>query len=220
MMMRLAAIAVMLAALACTAAHAENPDIASRRVSQRTDFTDAEIRDGFFKIAFNAELQLGTPAERARKFDEPVRIFLDSKGEPDRRPDRTCRWAADVANGPAPTPGVGLLSIRGVGLFRSVQSPLPPKEGILIEAIGHEPRFVPVKVLLADEREVLSGRHAETRAESPDKLGCAAKAAAPGDVRQRALVLTVCQQQSHGLIEPARQQHGANAALVGQEPVK
>jgi hypothetical protein len=87
MMTRLAAIAAMLAAIACTAAHAEDPDIASRRVAQRTDFTDAEIKDGFFKIAFNAELQLGAPAGRVRKFDEPVRIFLDSKGEPDRRPE-------------------------------------------------------------------------------------------------------------------------------------
>jgi hypothetical protein len=85
-MTRLAAIAAMLAAITCTAAHAEDPDIASRRVVQRTDFTDAEIKDGFFKIAFNAELQLGAPTERVRKFDEPVRIFLDSKGEPDRRP--------------------------------------------------------------------------------------------------------------------------------------
>jgi hypothetical protein len=82
----LAAIAVMHAAICCTAARAEDPDIASRRVSQRMDFTDAEIRDGFFKVAFNAELQLGAPTERVRKFDEPVRIFLDSKGEPDRRP--------------------------------------------------------------------------------------------------------------------------------------
>jgi hypothetical protein len=83
----LAAIAMMLAAITCAPAHAENPDIASRRAAERTDFTDAEIRDGFFKIAFNAELQLGAPAERVRKFDEPVRIFLDSKGEPDRRPE-------------------------------------------------------------------------------------------------------------------------------------
>jgi hypothetical protein len=80
------AIAV-LAAITCGPAHAEDPDIVSRRASARTDFTDAEIKDGFFKIAFNAELQLGAPAERVRKFDEPVRIFLDSKGEPDRRPE-------------------------------------------------------------------------------------------------------------------------------------
>jgi hypothetical protein len=86
-MTRLVAIAAMLAAITCTAAHAEDPDIASRRASARTDFTDDEIKDGFFKIAFNAELQLGAPMERVRKFDEPVRIFLDSKGEPDRRPE-------------------------------------------------------------------------------------------------------------------------------------
>ena len=86
----LAAIAVMHAAICCTAARAEDPDIASRRVSQRTDFTDAEIRDGFFKIAFNAELQLGAPTERVRKFDERVRIFLDSKGEPDSS-NRICQ---------------------------------------------------------------------------------------------------------------------------------
>jgi hypothetical protein len=68
-------------------AHAEDPDISSRRASERTDFTDDEIKDGFFKIAFNAELQLDTPAQRVRKFDEPVRIFLDSKSGPDRRPE-------------------------------------------------------------------------------------------------------------------------------------
>jgi hypothetical protein len=39
-------------------------------------------------------------------------------------------------------------------LFRSVQSSLPPKEGILIEAIGHESRFVPVEVLLAGSDRV------------------------------------------------------------------
>jgi hypothetical protein len=90
--MALAAIAVTLAAINGGPAHAEDPDISSRRASARTDFTDEEIKDGFFKIAFNAELQLDAPAERVRKFDEPVRIFLDSKsgdskGGPDRRPE-------------------------------------------------------------------------------------------------------------------------------------
>ena len=66
---------------------AENPDITSRRASERTDFTNEEIKDGFFKIAFHAELQIGAPAERVRKYDEPVRIFVVSKGEPDRRPE-------------------------------------------------------------------------------------------------------------------------------------
>ncbi|WP_074824555.1 MULTISPECIES: DUF2927 domain-containing protein [Bradyrhizobium] len=53
----------------------------------RTDFTNDEIRDGFLKIALNAELQLGASADRVRKFDEPVRIFMVSKALPDRRPE-------------------------------------------------------------------------------------------------------------------------------------
>ncbi len=83
----LAGIALTVAAVNCGPARAEDPDISSRRASQRTDFTDADIKDGFFKIAFNPELQLGAPAERVRKFDEPVRIFLDSKSNIDRRPE-------------------------------------------------------------------------------------------------------------------------------------
>jgi hypothetical protein len=65
-------------------AHAENPDIASRRAAERHDFTNEQIKDGFFKIAFQAELQVGPKSDRVRKFDEPVRIFIDSKAQPDR----------------------------------------------------------------------------------------------------------------------------------------
>jgi hypothetical protein len=85
--MALAVTALTLAAITCEPAYAEDPGISSRRASERTDFTDEEIKNGFFKIAFNAELQLGAPAERVRKFDEPVRIFLDSKSNIDRRPE-------------------------------------------------------------------------------------------------------------------------------------
>jgi hypothetical protein len=87
LLVSLAAIAFAFAALGNGPANAENPDISSRRAAARTDFTNEEIRDGFFKIAFNAELQIGAPAERVRKFDEPVRIFVVSKGVPDRRPE-------------------------------------------------------------------------------------------------------------------------------------
>lgn len=66
-------------------ARAENPEIASRRAAERTDFTNEEIREGFFKIAFGAELQLDKPAGRVRKFDEPVRIFVEAAGETQRR---------------------------------------------------------------------------------------------------------------------------------------
>jgi len=81
-MIRLLAIglcaAVSLGALAPPAL-AENPDISNRRAEQRRTFSDAEIRDGFFKIALDAELQIGARAHRIRKFDEPVHIFVDGK---------------------------------------------------------------------------------------------------------------------------------------------
>jgi hypothetical protein len=84
--------AVMVAALAAAAlastnlsARAENPEIASRRAAERTDFTNEEIREGFFKIAFGAELQIDEPAGRVRKFNEPVRIFVEAAGAPQRR---------------------------------------------------------------------------------------------------------------------------------------
>jgi hypothetical protein len=76
---------VVIAGTALVPANAEDPEIASRRAAERTDFTNEEIRDGFFKIAFRAELQLDAPAERVRKFDEPVRIFVISAGGRDRR---------------------------------------------------------------------------------------------------------------------------------------
>jgi hypothetical protein len=83
--MALASMALVLTLIGCGPAKAENPDISSRRASERTAFTDDEIRDGFFKIAFSAELQLDAPSERVRKFDEPVRIFVVGNAAPDRR---------------------------------------------------------------------------------------------------------------------------------------
>jgi hypothetical protein len=62
-------------------------DIGERRAAERTSFSNEEIRDGFFKTAFHAELQLSRPDERIRKFDEPVRMFIDNRGAPDRHAD-------------------------------------------------------------------------------------------------------------------------------------
>jgi hypothetical protein len=76
-------------------AHAEDPEITSRRAAARTDFTNDEIKDGFFKIAFDAELQFDRPAGRVRKFDEPVRIFVETAGGPDRRGE-VARVVADI----------------------------------------------------------------------------------------------------------------------------
>jgi hypothetical protein len=84
---RLTAAAILLAGLSSfpAPACAEHPDITNRRATERTDFTNDEIKEGFFKIAFGAELQLEAPANRVRKFDEPIRIFVESTGLPDRR---------------------------------------------------------------------------------------------------------------------------------------
>jgi len=66
-------------------AYAENAAISARRAAERTSFTNSEILDGFLKVAFRAELQFDRPVERIRKFDEPVRVFVDNRGEPGRR---------------------------------------------------------------------------------------------------------------------------------------
>lgn len=60
--------------------------IARKEKAQRTQFSDAEIIDGFLKTAIGSELQRGEPANRIRKYEGPVRVFLDNRANPDRRP--------------------------------------------------------------------------------------------------------------------------------------
>ncbi len=57
---------------------------ASQRVTPRA-FTDAQISEGFFKIAFGAEFNTGDRVDRVRKYDGPVRIFIADSGRADRR---------------------------------------------------------------------------------------------------------------------------------------
>jgi Protein of unknown function (DUF2927) len=66
---------------------AENESVSIRRSSERTAFSDAEIAGGFFKIAFGAEFQLAGRANRVRKFDGPVRVFLENRAHANRRAD-------------------------------------------------------------------------------------------------------------------------------------
>jgi hypothetical protein len=80
-----ALIAVLLAATTIAASAQERHPTASRRAIERTAFTDAEITDGFFKIAFGAELDLARSGKRIRKFDGPVRVGVESRATPDRR---------------------------------------------------------------------------------------------------------------------------------------
>jgi len=80
-----AAAAIMVGGTLHCAAQADNSDVSIRHSSERTSFSDDEIMDGFFKTAFHAELQFDRRGERIRKFDEPVRVFVISRGAPDRR---------------------------------------------------------------------------------------------------------------------------------------
>ena len=66
-------------------AAAEDPQIAARRASQVKEFTDAQIIEGFFKIAFGAEFHVAGRVDRIRKFDGPVRVYVESRAKPDRR---------------------------------------------------------------------------------------------------------------------------------------
>lgn len=81
----LAATALALSATPGGMAQSVNPEIAKRRAAQQVSFSDAQIEDGFRKIAFRAELQFDRPVDRIRKFDEPVRVFVIGAAAPDRR---------------------------------------------------------------------------------------------------------------------------------------
>ncbi len=82
---RTCGIAAALLALTCiSVAAAEHPEIAKRRATERKAFTDTEITEGFFKLTLAAEFQVAGRADRIRKFDRPVRVFIDNKAKPDR----------------------------------------------------------------------------------------------------------------------------------------
>ena len=80
---------LLLAALAAAGAAAtgrgEDAEISARRASERKTFSDAEIARGFFKTVFGAELRLRGRTDVIRKYDGPVRVFVESRAKPDRR---------------------------------------------------------------------------------------------------------------------------------------
>jgi len=93
--------AVALAAIAFDAvvsppsASAEIPAIASRQRAEKKTFTDSEIVEGFMKTAFGAEYHLAGRVDRIRKYDMPVRVFVDGN-RPDRKLQLT-KVVADIA---------------------------------------------------------------------------------------------------------------------------
>jgi hypothetical protein len=80
-----AAIALVVAVAVGAPARAENVEVSARRSAERTGFTNDEIVDGFFKIAFGAELRVTGGADRIRKFEVPVRVFVDNRAQADHR---------------------------------------------------------------------------------------------------------------------------------------
>jgi hypothetical protein len=95
-MRRSVAVATLGALLAGTLiASAQNADIAARRAAERKTFTDAEIADGFFKTVFGAELRLRGRTDVVRKYDGPVRVYVQSRAKPDRR-DEVAKVVADI----------------------------------------------------------------------------------------------------------------------------
>src|SRR6188472_3230317 len=82
------AMLVTVTALAAQApAAAENAEIAHRRSIERKTFTDAEIIDGFFKVTFGAEFHVAGGVDRIRKYDGPIRVYIDNRTQPDRSPE-------------------------------------------------------------------------------------------------------------------------------------
>jgi hypothetical protein len=68
-------------------AAAEDAEIAHRRSIERKTFTDAEIVDGFFKVTFGAEFHVAGGVDRIRKYDGPIRVYIDNRTQPDRSPE-------------------------------------------------------------------------------------------------------------------------------------
>ena len=62
----------------------EDAEISHRRAIERRTFSDAEITDGFFKVTFGAEFHVAGGIDRIRKYDGPIKVFVDNRARPDR----------------------------------------------------------------------------------------------------------------------------------------
>lgn len=71
----------------------ELPAIAARQHTEKKNFTDSEIVEGFLKTAFGAEYHLAGRVDRIRKYEVPVRVYADGS-----RADRKAQIAKIVAD--------------------------------------------------------------------------------------------------------------------------
>jgi Protein of unknown function (DUF2927) len=85
-----------LAWMAMAPALAEDSEITTRRSAERIGFSNEEIADGFFKVAFGAELRVAGGNDRIRKFEAPVRVFIDNRVQADRS-SMIAKVVADIA---------------------------------------------------------------------------------------------------------------------------
>lgn len=94
-----AACATALALLAAQPAPvaAEDAEIAYHRANEHKSFTDAEIVEGFFKVTFGAEFHVAGGVDRIRKYEGPVRVFVDNRAQPDRSA-QVAQVVADIRN--------------------------------------------------------------------------------------------------------------------------
>ena len=67
--------------------------IAQRQRTEKKNFTDSEIVEGFLKIAFGAEYHLAGRVDRIRKYEVPVRVFADGRAD---RKAQIGRIVADI----------------------------------------------------------------------------------------------------------------------------
>lgn len=89
------AVVAIAALLVFHAAAAQTSRVERARSADQKQFTDEQIVSGFFKIAFSAELDVGSPAGRIRKYEGPVRVWVDNRAKPDRRRE-VARVVADI----------------------------------------------------------------------------------------------------------------------------
>jgi hypothetical protein len=82
---------VVSALVAADSAIGQSPRLDAGGRAERRAFSDAEITQGFLKLAFGAEASLRAPTDRVRKFDQPVRVFIENRARRDRS-----RQVADI----------------------------------------------------------------------------------------------------------------------------
>ncbi len=66
-------------------AFAEIPAVAQRQRAEKKIFTDSQIIEGFMKTAFGAEFHLAGRVDRIRKYQMPVRVFVEGAVRADRK---------------------------------------------------------------------------------------------------------------------------------------